>query len=456
MDLFVWNTAISFQLLFFIVSGVIFIYIRENSFKFYALYCFFILIYVLSGYDYNYFGLENLIGQFIGSKNSKVFFWIFDSFLQVIFYSIYTVFSFYFLDLDKQNKKYFNKVIWLIRFIVIIFFFLAMLCFFLKNEELYMNLFTLVFLPYLLIIFVISILKAFRKAGNHKYYFLFGSIFFVGGALLAFAAHKNPSLHIERPITIFYIGTSMEIIFFSLGLAYKVKLINDEKNRVNNLVVKHKHQREIMKLQGLLEGEEKERKRIAEELHDGIAGDLSAIKLNLGCLNQENINPRDLSIINDLTKIIDKSCLHIREISHNLSPSSITNYGIVGATKNFCKKIEELYKIKVNFTSAGERIELAKTIETHIYRIIQELLNNVVKHAEAKTADIKIIYDRPHILISVKDDGKGFPLKSNSKGIGLSNIDSRIKFMNASVKKESGNNGTLFTISINLNDISES
>ena len=116
--------------------------------------------------------------------------------------------------------------------------------------------------------------------------------------------------------------------------------MNDEKNRIHFMVIRHKHQKQISKLQGLLEGEENERKRIAEELHDGIAGDLSAIKLNLSYLKESINDENNDNVLEDLSKIIEKSCLQIREISHNLSPSPITNYGIVSATRKFCKKIE--------------------------------------------------------------------------------------------------------------------
>lgn len=111
----------------------------------------------------------------------------------------------------------------------------------------------------------------------------------------------------------------MKHFFFSLGLAYKVKLINDDKNRILMQVTKHRHRQQISKLNGVLEGEEKERKRIAEELHDGVA-----IKYNLLALNSEDLKPKNSAIIKEITEIIDNSCLQIRELSHNLSPSSIT------------------------------------------------------------------------------------------------------------------------------------
>lgn len=447
--------AISFQLLFIIVSGVIFIYIRSRSFKYYALYNICLLLYLLSRNSDYYYQFEGWVAYFIGTHNAGIFGQILNFFIQVIFYNFYSLFALYFLDLDKRTRKYFKRVRWILKFLGVLFLFFGVLTYLMGNSDLYISMYTFIYLPVMLTIFLLTVSKAMKYSGKHKYFFLFGVCLFVICALIAFAGSFIPSLNITNPMMFFYVGVVIETIFFSLGLVFKIKLMNDEKNRIRILVTQHNHQQELTKIQGLLEGEEKERKRIAEELHDGIAGDLSAIKLNLAYLESENNNPNNENVLNNLSKIIDKSCQQIREISHNLSPSSITNYGLYGAVDNFCKKVAELYKIKINFTFSEEEILLSETIKTHIYRIIQELVNNVVKHSEAKVASVKIRYDHPLVEVSVNDNGKGFSINSLSKGIGLSNIDSRIQFMNAKVKKESSEKGSAFTIIIDLNKIPE-
>ncbi|OWK98731.1 two-component sensor histidine kinase [Kaistella haifensis DSM 19056] len=245
----------------------------------------------------------------------------------------------------------------------------------------------------------------------------------------------------------------MKHFFFSLGLAYKVKLINDDKNRILMQVTKHRHQQQISKLNGVLEGEEKERKRIAEELHDGVAGDLTAIKFNLLALNSEEMKPKNSSIIKEITEIIDNSCLQIRELSHNLSPSSITQFGLVKTIENLFLKGEKFYGIRFKFLFTGEKIQFNKVIETHIYRIIQELINNIIKHSGAKEAFIEINYHHPELKISVRDNGIGFQPKQISKGIGLNNIDSRIRFLNADFKKIEIEKGSWFIVDISLDKI---
>ena len=455
MEVFIWNMAISFQLLFIIISSVIFIYIRENSFKYYLLYNIFLVIYLLSRHDDAYYGFEHLLALFIGKINSEVFTEILNFFIQIIFYNLYSMFALYFLDLDKRAKTYFKNVVLTLRILVGLFFLFAILCYVLKDSNLYILLYTFVYLPVMLTLFLVAVVQSIKRSGKHKDFFLVGVCAYVLCALIAFTGTFVPSLNIKNPISFFYVGIIIETIFFSLGLAYKVKLINDEKNRVRTLVTIHKHEQKISKLEGLLEGEENERKRIAEELHDGIAGDLLAIKFNLSNISIENQSAVNIGVLQQVSQIIDNSCVQIREISHNLSPSSITNFGLLETVENLCKKMESIYKIKINFNFSGDEIDITQNVETHIYRIIQELVNNVVKHSKASVADVVINYAKPYLTISIRDNGTGFSDEEIINGIGLSNIDSRIRFLNAQIEKESSAQGTLFKISINLDDIYE-
>lgn len=455
MEYFVWNMAISFQLLFVIISGVIYIYLRKKSFKYYALYNLFLGIYIVSRDDQYYNKLETFINLFLSKENTVDFLYILFLFVQVVFYCFYSIFTLYFLDLDIHTKKFFKNLVLLFRVLVALFFILGIVCYIVDNQSLYFNLYTFLFLPIILSTFYPTVSRAVKYSGKHRGFFLIGLSSFVCCALIAFIGSQFSSLESYNPISVFYVGIIIETLFFSLGLAYKIKLINDEKNRVQHLVVKHRHQQQISKLKGLLEGEENERKRIAEELHDGIAGDLSAIKFNLTFLNQKNENSENKELLNELSQIIDKSCVQLREISHNLSPTAITDYGLLLAVENYCKKIEHIYGLKVNYHFSGDAVRFSNTTETHIYRIIQELLNNIVKHSEANLATVEIINEEKNLTIKVEDNGKGFTQNNFTKGIGLSNIDSRIRFLDAHIKRDSDVHGTVFQIQMRTDKISQ-
>ena len=448
---FIWSMAISFQLLFIIISGVIYMYLKANSFKYYALYNIFLVVYVLSRLDANYNSVVDLFSSVMGKHSAEVLMEILCLYIQICFYHFYTIFALHFLDLDKHTKRFFPGVIKVLKTLLISFFITGVFCYFIGNDRLYLDLFAFVYIPVMLTVFLPSVYWAVKLSGPHKVFFLIGASLFVACALIAFVGSNVSSLNMSDPILFFYVGIILETIFFSIGLAYKIKIFNDERNKIRAEITKHKHRQQLSRFQGLLQGEEKERKRMAEELHDGIAGDLTAIKFQLARFNMKIANPINAEIINEVNQIIDKSYEQIREISHNLSPSSIINYGLILALENFCEKIEKHYGNNFKFTYYGDKLTLSKTVQTHIYRIVQELITNMVKHAEATEGSLYMDYQKPHLKMVVKDNGKGFSNKDISPGIGLSNIDSRIRFLNAKLMKENSKSGTVFVIEINTN-----
>lgn len=445
--------VISYQLLFIVISSILFIIAKEKSFKYYALYNIFLIIYIVSRYDTIYYGFQNYVGRFLGQENAGVFTANLAFLIQVFFYNLYAIFVLYFLDLNNHTKKYFKNVTIVIRIITLFFIIIAIISYFLESTDFFKGFYTFLYIPLMLALFFPSFTRVYKHTGKHKYYLIIGVFIYIICALIAYAGSNIPAMNMKNPISWFYAGIVIETIFFSLGLAYKVKILNDEKNRVRNLVTHHRHNQQLTKIHGLLEGEEKEKKRIAAELHDGIAGDLSAIKFNLSTLNQNNQDPRNKVILKEVSTIIDKSCVQIREISHNLSPSTIVNFGLVNAIQEFCEKIESTYNIKCRFTFEGDDIEISITAQTHIYRIIQELVNNIIKHSGAGNAAVIMVYNNPHLSIKVEDDGKGFLEGTAIHGIGLNNIRSRIRILNAEWRKEAVSLGTSFSIQINTDNI---
>ncbi len=142
--MFVWNMSISFQLLFIIVSGVIFLYLREKSFKYYGLYNIFLIIYVISRSDDIYYGFQELMIRLLGRTDGIVFVQILNFFIQIVFYSFYSVFAFYFLDFEKNAKKYFKRSLWVIKFLAYLFFWV---CSFMLCHEKFRSVYNIVYLP---------------------------------------------------------------------------------------------------------------------------------------------------------------------------------------------------------------------------------------------------------------------------------------------------------------------
>ena len=247
-----------------------------------------------------------------------------------------------------------------------------------------------------------------------------------------------------------YFFSSLSLILLSLGIWYFFRQKQKIKNK--EIITLHQQQ-EITKLQALMDGEEKERIRLAQDLHDGINGDLSYIKYHLSSIDYHSLSIENKTLFDKAIDMIDFSCDQVRNISHNLSPTTINDFGLITSLKNYCAKLEVFHPIKINFQHFGNEIILSKNIETVIYRIVQELVNNIIKHAEATEAMVQINSHSNSIFITVEDNGKGFKNTSKNSGIGLKNIASRIAFLNATLEEEHNPSGTTFTINIDLKNI---
>ncbi|CAN5746684.1 ATP-binding protein [soil metagenome] len=218
-------------------------------------------------------------------------------------------------------------------------------------------------------------------------------------------------------------------------------------------------QTEIMKQQDLatkavIEAEERERKRIAGELHDGVGQMMSAAKMNLSAI-KSNLAFTSNDQENNFDKVvslIDESCQEVRTVSHNMMPNALLKAGLAAAVREFIDKIDE-HVIKINLYTEGLNQRIDGNAETVLYRVVQECVNNVIKHASANILDISLIKDIDGISATIEDNGKGFDTLDTAKfeGIGLKNIKSRIDFLKGSIEWNSApGSGTLVAIHIPL------
>jgi two-component system NarL family sensor kinase len=247
-----------------------------------------------------------------------------------------------------------------------------------------------------------------------------------------------------------YFIVSLGLIIISLGIWYFFRQRQKIKDKE---IIALQQQQEIAKLEALIDGEEKERKRIAQELHDGLNGDLSAIKYRLSTLEESGLSAIDTENLTKVINMIDDSCAQVRSISHNLMPSSILDFGLIETVKEYCVKINNSDNFKIDFQFFGSYIALSKKSETIIYRIIQELVTNILKHSKATEAMIQFNYRTDELFITVEDNGIGFDKNAISAGIGHKNVQTRIDFLNAQLDVDSSSVGTSYTISIDLNKV---
>ncbi|MCK5171379.1 MAG: hypothetical protein KAQ75_15985, partial [Bacteroidales bacterium] len=186
----------------------------------------------------------------------------------------------------------------------------------------------------------------------------------------------------------------------------------------------------------VLESEQKERQRLASDLHDEIGPLLSSLKMYIESLNETNDAKKQKYIKSQLKSLIKESIINVREVSNALSPYLLSKYGMRTAIKSFFKNSKELIKNSFETNLTDERFPI--NVETVFYRITKELFNNTVKHAEAKNIKISLNYIENTLILIYEDDGKGIrkaDLKNvEQKGMGLLNITNRIKSINGNYK----------------------
>lgn len=201
----------------------------------------------------------------------------------------------------------------------------------------------------------------------------------------------------------------------------------------------------------VLHAEERERRRIATDLHDGVGQLLSAALLNLhqaGEHTEENSTARQMA--GRAAALLSQGCDEMRSISHKMMPSALLKAGLAMSVKEFLEKIDG-DKIKVYLDVAGLDRRLDEQTETILYRVIQEAVNNVIRHAEASELSIQIAKDEQGIAIAIEDNGKGFDVSRlpDTEGIGLKNIRSRIALLNGTLDVDATpGRGTLLAIHI--------
>lgn len=204
-------------------------------------------------------------------------------------------------------------------------------------------------------------------------------------------------------------------------------------------------------LKTIIETQENERERISRDLHDGLGQSLAAIKLNLEALkNKKDFKKSDSERMDDLIK---DSISQLREICFDASPNVLSEYGLVKGVEELVSRTQTS-ELVVDFNYSRPFPKLYKSLEVAMFRIIQEFINNSIKHSEAKRVEISITRYHDHIVLNLYDDGKGFVLKDLMiySGQGLKNIKSRVNSFHGRVEFTSEKNkGTAFNISFPIN-----
>ena len=251
----------------------------------------------------------------------------------------------------------------------------------------------------------------------------------------------------------YQLAFSIAAIIFLLSLGvflYFIYLKNKQLNQQKLGALRQEQKNQ--KLEAVMEGEERERKRLARDLHDGLGTLLATVKLQINAL--ENDAPQLIQSSSNYQKAeqyIDEACRTIREISHNLMPTVLDQNGLEDALRGLCYTVGALNQINIDYIPFGLENPLPDQAKLAIYRITQELLRNVVKHAHAENVIVQLTYEDQQLELIVEDDGMGFNEEqmAKEKGIGLDNIYSRVSLLGGEVSIDSNvGEGTSFLVTI--------
>ncbi len=449
---FFWNITVAYLLLFLVLSSVLYFYSKEKSFKYYAVYNIGVFLYLLTKTEKLYHLIQNdFLSKILNAETANALLLHFNWMIQVFFYSIYFVFALYFLDFEKFLPHVVSRLKKIFLTINIFFLTLCIISLFGGFYLLVFYSFAFGFIPFILFLSIYYFRPAMLFSGNQKFFFLAGVIFYILFALIAFYASYFSITY--KPLIFFLIGIIIENICFSLGLAFKFKIMNDEKNFQQNKAINAEYAIELTKLKSIIEGEENERRRIAQDLHDGIIGDLSAIKFGVSGMEDYQLKPSEKNYLHKVIDMIDQACTQVRNISHDLMPASIEEFGLIESLNQYCRKLNLAHTEQIYFQTFGIYKPLSKSHESTLYRIIQELLNNIIKHADATQALVQFNFHEDEISVSVEDNGKGFDPQISYEGIGLRNIRSRVRLLHGELDMKSSEKGTFIHILIDLNKL---
>lgn len=260
-------------------------------------------------------------------------------------------------------------------------------------------------------------------------------------------SRKNQQIEIQNTKLNTQRYTILFILVFALLIVSLLYLYFQNRHKKNKIKMIEKEQ----KISSIVnEAEENLKAQIAQDLHDSVGQKLAVAQMHLSMINTENVD-----VVNNVSAILRQTTTDVREISHNLFPTDL-NKGLLPALQHLCEQmnfVNAKIKTQLNIDETVANANIHKDIEQVIFRIIQEIINNAIKHSEADKININLSLKNNHISIDIADNGKGFDTDQiqNAKGIGVKTMMNRIHYINGMIKLNSVlNKGTSFYIEIPL------
>ena len=244
----------------------------------------------------------------------------------------------------------------------------------------------------------------------------------------------------------------MLLLIMSMFLFFMIS--QRKKNRYLLTMQKMREEQQNLLIEAAVRSEEIERHRIAEELHDEVGALLSSTKLHFNAINVEDLDQEDQAIHGRSKELLDDSIHKVRGIAHNLHSSILKELGLHEAIKNFVQKLTQGGIIKTEFQLDSGYISVQPERDISVYRMVQELINNILKYASASNISVSSTHNKSVLQISIKHNGDGLSqeafetLRYKPDGLGLKNIQNRIILLKGSIQFTKTSSGSGIDITI--------
>lgn len=237
---------------------------------------------------------------------------------------------------------------------------------------------------------------------------------------------------------ILLIALALAIIRYRLAVSRR-KLAEQETKQMEQ-------EKQLVAVQATLDGESAERTRLAKDLHDGLGSMLSVVKFNLPQMKGGAVlEVDDVSRFQKAMGMLDESIQELRRVAHHMMPETLLRYGLKVSLSDFCEAIP-----MADFHYFGNETRLPEKLEVMVYRSIHELVNNAIKHAQAKHVNVQLVQEEDRLSFTIQDDGKGFDQDSVAEGMGLGNIRQRVEAYQGKMNIYSSPQGTEIHVELEL------
>ncbi|HEY0740232.1 MAG TPA: sensor histidine kinase [Chryseosolibacter sp.] len=247
---------------------------------------------------------------------------------------------------------------------------------------------------------------------------------------------KDLSIQRNKLVNAALIGSLIALLIIALlarrTYRQKKRLLMQENHVQEAKIAQLENEKLLLAGEAVIKGQEEERGRLAKDLHDGLGGMLSGVKFSLSNMKSTVVLDADsLLVFERSLDMLDHSISELRRVAHNMMPEVLVKFGLSEALKSYCESLRTSQLFKIDYQSVGANERLPEKTEIFIFRIVQELLNNVVKHAQASHVLVQLSKHDKEVNITVEDNGVGFDRTalSSSDGAGLSSVESRVEYL---------------------------